>query len=49
MGNQQLVCGVKQGEKRAGESFVMRSPMLKEGEDLKKDFQGMTDLKSIIL
>jgi long-chain acyl-CoA synthetase len=46
MGNQGLVCGNFVGEKKAGESRILRNANKPE---LVKDFDGMSDLKEILL
>ena len=38
MGNNQIQCGKYVGEKQPGQTRLMRSAILKDGDDLLKDF-----------
>lgn len=49
MGNQQLICGRYVGEKKPGQTRPMRNALIPDGQDLVKDFKGMTNLRDIFV
>ena len=47
MGNYQVQCGKYVGEKKPGQTRHMRSAILRDSDELVKDFRGMDNLKDI--